>query len=278
MKFFRFGPSGQEKPGCFDANNVPRDISELVDDVCSTSIADGALEGIHLDQLSALPKADLTRYGPCVDGVGKIIAIGLNYSDHAAEVGLDLPREPVIFTKAVSAICGAYDNLELPRGSVSTDWEVELGVIIGKTAKYVSVENAMDHVFGYCVVNDVSEREFQLERDGQWVKGKSADTFAPIGPWLVSKEDVPDPQNLHMTLDVNGRRMQDGSTKTMVFDVAQVVSAVSQYMSLQPGDIITTGTPPGVAMSMKPNPSYLKSGDVVEASIESLGAQKQLVV
>jgi len=278
MKFFRFGPKENERPGAFDANNIARDISKIVNDVSAATIRSGSLTEIGQAELSQCPVAEIERYAPCVKDVGKIVAIGLNYSDHAAELDLDLPSEPVMFMKATSAICGPNDNLELPTGSTKTDWEVELGVVMGKAAKNVRVEDALDHVFGYCVVNDVSEREFQLERDGQWVKGKSADTFAPIGPWLVTADEVPDPQNLEMTLNVNGRSMQSGSTSTMVFGVAEVVASVSRYMSLQPGDLITTGTPPGVGMSKSPTPQFLRAGDVVEAAVEGLGAQKQSVV
>ena len=228
--------------------------------------------------LSGLPEVDpASRTGPCIDGVGKFVCIGLNYADHAAETGAEVPSEPVVFFKATSAICGPDDNLEIPRGSTKTDWEVELGVVIGKETKYVSEADAMDHVAGYCVVHDVSERAFQLEGTGQWVKGKSADTFGPIGPWLVTKDEIADPQGLSMWLDVNGTAMQRGSTRTMVFGVAHLVSYLSQYMSLQAGDIISTGTPPGVGLSKDP-PQYLRHGDVVTLGIEGLGEQKQTCI
>ncbi|MFY9514575.1 MAG: fumarylacetoacetate hydrolase family protein, partial [Rubrivivax sp.] len=217
------------------------------------------------------------RLGPCVAGTGKFICIGLNYSDHAAETGATVPPEPIIFMKATSAIVGPDDDLEIPRGSLKTDWEVELGVVIGRTAKYVSEDQALDHVAGYCVVHDVSERAFQIEHQGQWTKGKSADTFGPTGPWLVTRDEVPDPQRLPMWLEVNGQRRQNGSTATMVFGVARLVSYLSQFMSLRPGDIISTGTPPGVGMGLKP-PVYLKAGDVVALGIEGLGQQRQRVV
>ena len=227
--------------------------------------------------LSALPEVETgVRIGPCVGGVGKFICIGLNYADHAAESGMALPEEPVVFFKATSAIIGPNDTVEIPRNSVKTDWEVELGVVIGEPAKYVSDQEALDYVAGYCVVNDLSERDFQLHRSGQWVKGKSADTFGPIGPWLVTRDEVPDPQNLDMYLDVNGRRYQDGSTRTMHFGIAQVISHLSQFMSLQPGDIISTGTPPGVGMGQDPE-TYLKPGDQMELGIEGLGTQRQSV-
>lgn len=247
-----------------------------------SDLADGALDPIKLDELAKLDVETLPtvsgnpRLGPCVAGTGKFICIGLNYSDHAAETGATVPPEPIIFMKATSAIVGPNDDLVLPRGSEKTDWEVELGIVIGKTAKYVSEAEALDYVAGYCTVHDVSERAFQTERHGQWTKGKSCDTFGPTGPWLVTKDEVADPQDLAMWLKVNGETMQDGSTKTMVYGAAYLVSYLSQFMSLRPGDIISTGTPPGVGMGMKP-PRYLKAGDVVELGIEGLGSQKQRV-
>jgi ureidoglycolate lyase len=273
MKLLRYGPKGQEKPGIVDAKGVVRDLSGLVYDIAGDVLTDQGLAGIAEADLSSLPAVEVDRYGPCVGGVGKFICIGLNYSDHAEESGLEVPPEPVIFAKATSAICGPNDTVEIPHGSKATDWEVELGVVIGKEAKYIDEADALDHVAGYCVINDISERDFQNKRAGQWTKGKSADTFGPIGPWLVTRDEVPDPQNLSMYLDVNGKRRQDGSTNTMVFGVAHLVSYLSQFMSLQPGDIISTGTPPGVGMGITPEPVYLKVGDKMELGIEGLGVQ-----
>lgn len=278
MKLLRYGPKGQEKPGIVDAEGVVRDLSGLVYDIAGDVLTDQGLAGIAEADLSSLPAVEVDRYGPCVGGVGKFVCIGLNYSDHAEESGLEMPPEPVIFAKATSAICGPNDTVEIPRGSKATDWEVELGVVIGKEAKYIDEADALDHVAGYCVINDISERDFQNKRAGQWTKGKSADTFGPIGPWLVTRDEVPDPQNLSMYLDVNGKRRQDGSTNTMVFGVAHLVSYLSQFMSLQPGDIISTGTPPGVGMGIKPEPVYLKVGDNMELGIEGLGVQHQNVM
>ncbi|MDB4170307.1 fumarylacetoacetate hydrolase family protein [Planktomarina sp.] len=278
MKLLRYGPKGQEKPGIVDAEGVVRDLSGLVYDIAGDVLTDQGLAGIAKADLSSLPAVEVDRYGPCVGGVGKFVCIGLNYSDHAEESGLEVPPEPVIFAKATSAICGPNDTVEIPRGSKATDWEVELGVVIGKEAKYIDEADALDHVAGYCVINDISERDFQNKRAGQWTKGKSADTFGPIGPWLVTRDEVPDPQNLSMYLDVNGKRRQDGSTNTMVFGVAHLVSYLSQFMSLQPGDIISTGTPPGVGMGIKPEPVYLKVGDNMELGIEGLGVQHQNVM
>ncbi|MBY6045680.1 fumarylacetoacetate hydrolase family protein [Phaeobacter italicus] len=278
MKLLRYGQKGHEKPGILDADGKVRDLSAHVPDLAGDALSDQSLAKIATLDLSSLPEVNVERYGPCVAGVGKFICIGLNYSDHAAESGMAVPSEPVIFAKATSAICGPNDNIEIPRGSTATDWEVELGVVIGKEAKYIDEADALDHVAGYCVINDLSERDFQLKREGQWVKGKSADTFGPIGPWLVTRDEVPDPQALSMYLDVNGKRMQDGSTNTMVYGVAHVVAYLSQFMSLQPGDIISTGTPPGVGMGMKPEPVYLKAGDTMALGIEGLGKQTQKVV
>ena len=278
MKLLRYGPKGQEKPGIVDAEGVVRDLSGLVYDIAGDVLTDQGLAGIAEADLSSLPAVEVDRYGPCVGGVGKFVCIGLNYSDHAEESGLEMPPEPVIFAKATSAICGPNDTVEIPRGSKATDWEVELGVVIGKEAKYIDEADALDHVAGYCVINDISERDFQNKRAGQWTKGKSADTFGPIGPWLVTRDEVPDPQNLSMYLDVNGKRRQDGSTNTMVFGAAHLVSYLSQFMSLQPGDIISTGTPPGVGMGIKPEPVYLKVGDNMELGIEGLGVQHQNVM
>ncbi|MBX8800241.1 fumarylacetoacetate hydrolase family protein [Ochrobactrum sp. MR28] len=275
MKFLRYGETGQEKPGLLDADGNIRDLSAHVSDLSGAVLNPEALVKLGSLDVNALPKVEGNpRLGPCVAGTGKFICIGLNYADHAAESGMAVPPEPVIFMKATSAIVGPNDDLLIPRGSEKTDWEVELGIVIGKTAKYVSEEDALDYVAGYCTLHDVSERAFQIERAGQWTKGKSCDTFGPTGPWLVTKDEVADPQNLKMWLTVNGETMQDGSTKTMVYGVRHLVSYLSQFMSLQPGDIISTGTPPGVGMGMKP-PRYLKAGDVVELGIEGLGSQKQ---
>ncbi|MBP2535268.1 MULTISPECIES: fumarylacetoacetate hydrolase family protein [Agrobacterium] len=277
MKLMRVGQPGQEKPAILDAEGKIRDLSAHVKDIGGDAISPEGLKKIAAIDLSTLPVLNEDRIGACVAGTGKFICIGLNFSDHAAETGATVPPEPVIFMKATSAIVGPNDNVTIPRGSEKTDWEVELGVVIGKTAKYVSEADALDYVAGYCVSHDVSERAFQTERAGQWTKGKSCDTFGPIGPWLVTKEEITDPQNLGMWLKVNGQTMQDGSSKTMVYGVAHVVSYLSQFMSLHPGDVISTGTPPGVGMGLKP-PRYLKAGDVVELGIEGLGSQKQTFV
>ena len=277
MKLLRYGPKGCEKPGLLDGNGVVRDLSNHVEDITGAILNDVDLERLsNIDPLS-LPTVEVGRYGPCVGNVGKFICVGLNYSDHAEESNLPVPAEPILFSKATSAISGPNDDVEIPRTSVATDWEVELGVVIGKDAKYLNREDSLSHVAGYCVINDLSERDFQIHREGQWVKGKSCDTFGPIGPWLVTRDEIPDPQNLSLYLDVNGQRMQDGSTSTMIFDVATIVSYISQFMSLQPGDIISTGTPPGVGMGMKPDPIYLKTGDRMELGIEGLGKQTQEV-
>jgi 2-keto-4-pentenoate hydratase/2-oxohepta-3-ene-1,7-dioic acid hydratase in catechol pathway len=274
MKLMRVGPLGQEKPAILDKDGKVRDLSAHVTDVGGAAISPEGLAKIAAIDPTTLPEIAVDRIGACVAGTGKFICIGLNYSDHAAETGAAVPPEPVIFMKATSAICGPNDDVLIPRTSEKTDWEVELGVVIGKTAKYVSEADAMDYVAGYCVSHDVSERAFQTERAGQWTKGKSCDTFGPIGPWLVTKDEIADPQNLKMWLSVNGRMMQDGSSKTMVYGVAHLVSYLSQFMSLHPGDVISTGTPPGVGLGMKP-PQFLKAGDVVELGIEGLGTQKQ---
>jgi ureidoglycolate lyase len=277
MKLLRYGPEGQEKTGILDADGGVRDLSGVIDDVAGAALDDVSLAKLRELDLTALPLADGDqRLGPCVGRVGKFVCIGLNYADHAAESGMELPQEPVVFFKATSAIMGPNDTVEIPRTSVKTDWEVELGVVIGKHTKYVSEENALDHVAGYCVVNDLSERDFQIHRSGQWVKGKSADTFGPIGPWLVTRDEVADPQDLPMYLEVNGHRYQDGSTRTMHFSVAAVISHLSQFMSLQPGDVISTGTPPGVGMGQKPE-TYLKPNDTIELGIKGLGVQRQTV-
>ncbi|MDW5317443.1 fumarylacetoacetate hydrolase family protein [Rhizobium sp. PL01] len=275
MKLLRYGEPGAEKPAMLDANGQIRDLSARVSDIGGKDIDPAALAALaQLDPASLPLVSGSPRIGPCVTGTGKFICIGLNYADHAAESGMAVPPEPVVFMKATSAIVGPNDDLLIPRGSEKTDWEVELGVVIGKTAKYVSEADALDYVAGYCTVHDVSERAFQIERSGQWTKGKSCDTFGPIGPWLVTKDEVADPQNLNLWLKVNGETVQNGTTKTMVYGAAFLVSYLSQFMSLHPGDIISTGTPPGVGMGMKP-PRYLKAGDVVELGIEGLGSQKQ---
>ncbi|NVO57388.1 fumarylacetoacetate hydrolase family protein [Rhodobacteraceae bacterium B1Z28] len=275
MKLLRYGPVGQEKPGLLDENGAIRDLSAKVSDIAGDALSDASLNRLRALDPNDLPVVEgAPRIGACVGQVGKFICIGLNYADHAAESGMALPEEPVIFFKATSAIMGPNDRVEIPRGSVKTDWEVELGVVIGKAAKYVTEAEALNHVAGYCVINDLSERDFQLHRSGQWVKGKSADTFGPIGPWLVTRDEVADPQNLPMYLEVNDHRYQDGSTKTMHFGVATVISHLSQFMSLQPGDVISTGTPPGVGMGQNPQ-TYLKAGDRMELGIEGLGIQRQ---
>ncbi|MES0861735.1 fumarylacetoacetate hydrolase family protein [Ruegeria sp. SCPT10] len=278
MKLLRYGPKGAEKPGMLDDGGAVRDLSGVVGDITGEMLNDASLDRVRALDVSTLPVVTSNpRIGACVGQVGKFICIGLNYADHAAESGMDLPAEPVIFFKATSAISGPNDSVEIPRSSTKTDWEVELGVVIGKEAKYVSEADALDYLAGYCVVNDVSERDFQLHRSGQWTKGKSADSFGPIGPWLVTRDEVPDPQNLSIYLEVNGHRHQDGSTRTMHFGVAAVVSHLSQFMSLQPGDVISTGTPPGVGMGQNP-PVYMKPGDILELGIEGLGVQRQMVV
>lgn len=278
MKLLRYGPTGAEKPGILHEDGTIRDLSDKVTDISGSALYGDGLSSIQSVDPDTLPVVDAnTRLGPCVGGVGKFICIGLNYSDHAAETGQPVPEEPMIFMKATSAICGPNDPILMPRGAEKLDWEVELAIVIGKPAKYVSEDEAMDHVAGYALAHDVSERAFQTERQGQWTKGKSCDTFGPIGPWLVTPEEVEDVQNLGMWLTVNGEKMQNGSTSTMVFGVRQIVSYLSNFMSLQPGDVISTGTPPGVGLGMTPQ-KFLKVGDVIELGIEGLGQQKQIVV
>ena len=278
MKLLRFGEAGVEKPGIMDTNGTIRDLSSVLTDIAGDALSDEGITRIAAIDPTTLPSVDAdTRLGPCVAGTGKFICIGLNYADHAAEAGLDLPPEPVIFMKATSAICGPNDPIVIPRGSTKTDWEVELAVVIGKRAKYVTQAEAMDYIAGFAITNDVSERSFQNERAGQWTKGKSCDNFGQIGPWLVTRDEILDPQNLSMWLTVNGQMMQNGSTKTMVYSVANVVSYLSNFMSLQPGDVISTGTPPGVGMGRNPQ-QYLLPGDVVELGIEGLGRQRQNVI
>jgi len=283
MKLVRYGQPGKEKPGLIDAEGRLRDLSGVIADIGPAQLSDKALARLAKVKAASLPLVrGPKRFGPPLVGVGKFVAIGLNYADHAAEAGLPIPKEPIIFMKATSCIVGPDDDVMLPKGSKKTDWEVELGVVIGTRARYVSQKDALNHVAGYCVVNDVSEREYQMERGGTWDKGKCCDTFGPIGPWLVTRDEVPNPQALSMWLDLNGQRMQTGTTRTMVFGVAKLVSYVSQFMTLEPGDIITTGTPPGVGMGVKkdgqPAPVFLKRGDVMTLGIEGLGSQTQKVV
>jgi len=278
MKLCRFGEPGAEKPGLIDHNGDLRDLTGVVEDIAHEALSDATLDMLRTMDPMALPKIDRpVRFGPCVSGVGKFLCIGLNFSDHAAETGADIPEHPILFHKATSSIVGPDDDVVMPRGSTHSDWEVELGLVIGKKCKYVSEAEALDHVAGYCIVNDVSERHFQTQLTGQWTKGKSCDTFGPIGPWLVTRDEVGDPQNLAMTLDVNGKRMQTGNTSTMIFTVAECISHLSQLMTLYPGDVITTGTPPGVGMGIKPEPVFLRAGDVMELTIEKLGQQRQEV-
>lgn len=277
MKLVRVGQPGAERPGLIDAEGRVRDLSGMLSDLGPQQLSDAALARLTRVETAALPVLPDTRFGVPWTGIGKIIAIGLNYADHAAEAGLPPPAEPIIFLKANSALNGPNDAVMLPRGSEKTDWEVELGVVIGKTASDVSREDALSHVAGYCVVNDVSEREFQLERGGTWDKGKGCDTFCPVGPWLVTRDEVPDPQALGLWLEVNGQRAQKGTTATMIFGVAHLVSYVSRFMTLHPGDLICTGTPPGVGMGAKP-PRYLKPGDTMRLGVDGLGVQTQTVV
>jgi ureidoglycolate lyase len=278
MKLLRVGTKGAEKPAILAADGSIRDLSGVVPDIGGATLLPEGLAEIAATDIHSLPTLSAAeRIGPCVANVGKFICIGLNYADHAAETGAKIPEEPIIFMKATSAIIGPNDDVIIPKNAIKPDWEVELAVVIGKEARYVEEADAMDHVAGYCVCNDVSERHFQTERGGTWDKGKGADTFGPIGPWLVTKDEVADPQNLKMWLEVDGHRYQNGSTRTMIFGVAKIVSYVSQFMSLQPGDVITTGTPPGVGMGIKPNPVWLKPGNVMHLGIEGLGEQRQNV-
>jgi len=276
MKLVRYGPPGNEAPGLIDENGVLRDLSPHVSDFDGAHLSDSALDKIRaLDVKDLFVVPDSPRFGPCVANIGKFICIGLNYSDHAAESGLPVPEHPIVFMKATSAVVGPNDDVYMPRGSTQTDWEVELGVVIGTRAKYVSEAEALNHVAGYCVINDVSERHFQTKLSGQWTKGKSCDTFGPTGPWLVTRDEVGDVQNLSMWLDVNGQRRQTGTTSTMIFSVAEIVSHLSELMTLHPGDVISTGTPPGVGMGIKPEAVYLKKGDKITLGIEKLGEQVQ---
>ena len=278
MKLLRYGEVGAEKPGMLDEQGDIRDLSTIVSDISPAIIDAGDLDGLKSVDPASLPRVeDNPRLGPCVGRIGKFVCIGLNYSDHAKETGMPIPTEPIVFMKTTSSISGPDDDIELIRGSVKTDWEVELGIVVGKHTKYVSEENALDHVAGYCVVNDVSERQWQLEQGGQWIKGKSGDTYGPIGPWFVTRDEIPDPQNLDLWLEVNDKRHQDGNTRTMIFPVSTIISYLSQCMSLQPGDVIATGTPPGVGQGMKP-PVYLRAGDRLRLGVEGLGIQKQTVI
>lgn len=277
MKLVRFGQKGEERPGMIDTHGQIRDLSSIVSDIDGNTLVNRLPDLIQLD-INRLPVVtDNVRYGACVSGVGKFICIGLNYFDHAKETGLAIPEEPIIFNKWTSAITGPNDQVEIPRNSIKTDWEVELGIVIGREGRYIEPKNAMDFVAGYCVVNDISEREFQMERGGTWDKGKGLDTFGPIGPWLVTKDEVPDPQQLHLWLEVDGHRYQDGNTQNMIFDIPTIVSYLSQFMSLQPGDIISTGTPAGVGLGHNP-PIFLKAGQVMRLGIDGLGEQCQKLI
>lgn len=278
MKLVRYGNKGSERPGLIDSSGLLRDLSGHIKDISSAVLSEPALDQLRKLDPNSLPKVEGTpRFAPIVSNIGKFLCIGLNYSDHAAETGAAIPEHPILFLKANSAIIGANDSVIMPRGSTHTDWEIELGVIIGSEAKYVSKEQALNHVAGYCIVNDVSERHFQNRLAGQWTKGKSCDTFGPIGPWLVTQDEIPDPQSLSMSLKVNGEQMQTGNTGTMIFTVAQIISHLSELMTLHPGDIISTGTPPGVGAAKKPKPIFLKQGDVMELQISGLGQQRQLI-
>ncbi len=279
MKLLRYGKAGQEKPGLLDNDNCIRDLSSIIPDIGNGSLSSESLQRLAKIDTKTLPLVDSnSRLGPCVAHTGKFLCIGLNYADHARETGMEVPREPVLFSKATSAISGPNDDIVIPRGSLKTDWEVELGVVIGTPARYVSEEEALDYVAGYCVINDISERAFQLEGTGQWVKGKSCDTFGPIGPWLVTKDEITNPQNLNLWLEVDGHRYQNSNTKEMVYGVAKLVSYLSQFFTLHPGDIISTGTPPGVGLGQKPEPIYLKPGQTIKLGISGLGEQMQKTV
>ena len=279
MKLVRFGPAGREKPGIIDSQGRIRDLSKVVPDLAGDALSPKGLAKIRKAKIDTLPQVRGTpRLGPCVAGTTNLIAIGLNYADHAAETGAPIPKEPIIFNKAVSCICGPNDDTTIPKASTKLDWEVELGIVIGSRARYLSKKNAMDVVAGYCLANDVSEREFQIERSGQWTKGKGCETFGPVGPWLVTKDEIKDVQKLDMWLDVNGEKRQRGNTRTMIFGIAHIVWYCSQFFVMEPGDVITTGTPPGVALGMKPNPVWLKAGDTVTLGIAGLGEQRQKVV
>ena len=279
MKLVRFGVPGEERPGIVDSRGRIRDLSAHIEDIAQVALSDASVRRLSQLDIEALPLApEATRLGSCVGRVGKMICVGLNYSDHAAESNMAVPTEPVLFMKATSAIVGPHDDVQIPPRAEKVDWEVELGVVIGREARYVTRDRALEYVAGYCVVNDVSERAYQLERGGQWDKGKGCDTFGPLGPWLVTRDEIPDPQALRLWLEVDGKRYQDGNTRTMIFDVATLVAYISQFMSLQPGDVISTGTPPGVGMGQKPDPIYLRAGQTMRLGIEGLGQQQQRVV
>jgi len=278
MKLVRYGKAGSEKPGVIDANGKIRDLSDHIDDITGETISASSLSKLKKLDIDALPLVSgKPRFGPCVGNIGKMMCIGLNYSDHAKETGAEIPKHPLLFMKATSAIIGPNDNVVMPRASKTTDWEVELAIVIGRKAKYVSQKDALKYVAGYCIANDVSERTFQKQLTGQWTKGKSCDTFGPLGPWLVTKDEIKDPQNLNLSLDVNGKRMQTGHTSLMIFTVAEIIEHLSHLFTLHPGDVIITGTPPGVGAGIKPKPKFLKVGDVMEVEIEGLGIQRQNV-
>jgi 2-keto-4-pentenoate hydratase/2-oxohepta-3-ene-1,7-dioic acid hydratase in catechol pathway len=279
MKLLRYGEPGQERPALLDSNGGIRDLSDLIGDLSGTALSPESIAHLQSLDPTTLPLVEGTpRIGPCVGKIGKFICIGLNYADHAAETGADIPKEPIIFNKWTSAIVGPNDNVEIPRNSKKTDWEVELGVVIGKGGRYIDEADALEHVAGYCVINDVSEREFQIERGGTWDKGKGCDTFGPIGPWLVTRDEIADPHQLNLWLEVDGKRYQNGNTRTMIFQIPKLVSYLSQFMSLQPGDVISTGTPPGVGLGIKPEPVFLRAGQTMRLGIEGLGEQQQLTV
>jgi 2-keto-4-pentenoate hydratase/2-oxohepta-3-ene-1,7-dioic acid hydratase in catechol pathway len=279
MKLLRYGEPGQERPALLDSNGGIRDLSDLIGDLSGTALSPESIAHLQSLDPTTLPLVEGTpRIGPCVGKIGKFICIGLNYADHAAETGADIPKEPIIFNKWTSAIVGPNDNVEIPRNSNKTDWEVELGVVIGKGGRYIDEADALEHVAGYCVINDVSEREFQIERGGTWDKGKGCDTFGPIGPWLVTRDEIADPHQLNLWLEVDGKRYQNGNTRTMIFQIPKLVSYLSQFMSLQPGDVISTGTPPGVGLGIKPEPVFLRAGQRMRLGIEGLGEQEQLTV
>jgi 2-keto-4-pentenoate hydratase/2-oxohepta-3-ene-1,7-dioic acid hydratase in catechol pathway len=279
MKLLRYGEPGQERPGLLDSNGRIRDLTDLIGDLSGTALSPESISHLQSQDVNSLPLVEGNpRLGPCVGKIGKFICIGLNYADHAAETGADIPKEPIIFNKWTSAIVGPNDNVEIPRNSKKTDWEVELGVVIGKGGRYIDEADALEHVAGYCVINDVSEREFQIERGGTWDKGKGCDTFGPIGPWLVTRDEIADPHQLNLWLEVDGKRYQSGNTRTMIFQIPKLVSYLSQFMSLQPGDVISTGTPPGVGLGIKPKPVFLRAGQTMRLGIEGLGEQRQLTV
>ena len=279
MKLLRYGPPGKEKPGLLDASGAIRDLSAVIPDINGETLAPASLRKLAKLDPASLPKVGgRKRLGSCVARPINFVAIGLNYADHAAEAGQPIPKEPIIFFKAASSFCGPNDDVKIPRGAKKTDWELELGIVIGSKANYVTEDKALSHVAGYCIVNDVSEREYQIERGGTWDKGKGADTFGPTGPWMVTKDEIKDPQNLDMWLAVNGKKMQNGNTRTMIFGVKKIVSYVSHFITLQPGDVITTGTPPGVGLGIKPKPVFLKPGDEMHLWIQGLGEQKQKLV